>query len=93
MDVADGFYRIYLVMDNIPSLAFTALTVHQHTLLITFLLVLPMDSTESPPYFTLVMETITDLTNHCLQIGTNASSLAISRYSASHQAISYHTPA
>ena len=46
IDIADGFYRVWLRLDDIPKLGVVL------PLLIAFPLALPMGWVESPPYFT-----------------------------------------
>jgi hypothetical protein len=67
VNIADGFYRIWLNENDIMSLAVSLPPLHGDTLLVALPLVLPMGWTESPPYFTTATETIADMTNHRLQ--------------------------
>jgi hypothetical protein len=67
IDIADGFYRIWLNENNILSLAVTLPPLHGDTLLVALPLVLPMGWTESPPYFTTATETVADMANRRLQ--------------------------
>jgi hypothetical protein len=71
IDIAIGFYRIWLNEHSILSLAVSLLPWQGNTLLVALPLVLPMGWTESPPYFTTAMETVADntyqpLLNHWL---------------------------
>jgi hypothetical protein len=63
VDIADGFYRIWLNEQDILSLAVSLPPLYGDTLLLALPLVLPMGWTESPPYFTAATETVADLTN------------------------------
>jgi hypothetical protein len=63
IDIADGFYRIWLNESDILSLAVSLPPLHGDTLLVALPLVLPMGWTESPPYFTTATETVADLAN------------------------------
>ena len=67
IDIADGFYRIWLNEHDIPTLAVSLPPLHGDTLLVALPLVLPMGWTESPPYFTTATETVADIANHRLQ--------------------------
>jgi hypothetical protein len=66
IDIADGFYRIWLNEHDILSLAVSLPPLHGDTLLVALPLVLPMGWTESPPYFTTATETVADMTNRRL---------------------------
>jgi hypothetical protein len=63
VDIADGFYRIWLNLHDIPKLAVSIPTLHGDEPLLALPLVLPMGWTESPPYFCAATETVADLTN------------------------------
>jgi hypothetical protein len=63
IDIADGFYRIWLNEHDILSLAVSLPPLHGDTPLVALPLVLPMGWTESPPYFTTATETVADLAN------------------------------
>jgi hypothetical protein len=67
IDIADGFYRIALNIDDIPKLAVAIPQIVGAEPLLALPLVLPMGWTESPPYFCAATETITDLTNQRLK--------------------------
>jgi hypothetical protein len=66
VDIADGFYRIWLNVHDIPKLAVAIPTLHGDEPLLALPLVLPMGWTESPPYFCAATETVTDITNRRL---------------------------
>jgi hypothetical protein len=63
VDIADGFYRIWLHVHDIPKLAVSLPALHGKEPLLAIPLVLPMGWTESPPYFCAATETVTDITN------------------------------
>lgn len=65
VDLADGFYRVWLNHSAVPRLAVALpkFPEDEHQL-IAFPLVLPMGWAESPPYFSAVTETIADLVNN-----------------------------
>jgi hypothetical protein len=50
VDIADGFYRIWLNVHDIPKLAVAITTLYGEEPLLALPLVLPMGWTESPPY-------------------------------------------
>jgi hypothetical protein len=62
-DLVDGFYRVWVHIHNIPKLRIAFPVLNGEEPLITFPLCLPMGWTESPPYFCLATETITDVAN------------------------------
>ena len=64
IDLADGFYRIWLLDRDIPKMAVTLPMHNKHIL--AFPLVLPMGWKNSPPFFCAATETITDMTNAAL---------------------------
>ena len=66
IDIADGFYRVWLNIDDIPTLAVSIPSLPGEQPLLALPLALPMGWTESPPAFCTVTETIADLTNHRL---------------------------
>ena len=66
IDIADGFYRVWLDIATIPTLAVTIPSLPGEQSLLALPLALPMGWTESPPAFCTVTETIADLTNHRL---------------------------
>ena len=64
IDIADGFYRVWLDIDTIPTLAVAIPSLPGEQPLLALPLALPMGWTESPPAFCTVTETIADVTNH-----------------------------
>jgi len=67
IDIADGFYSVWLAKSDIPKLGVAYPTLPSEPTLVAFPLVLPMGWVESPPYFTAVIETICDLANTALR--------------------------
>ena len=67
IDIADGFYRVWLQIDDIPKLGVALPTTPGCPPLVAFPLALPMGWVESPPYFTVLTETACDLANAALQ--------------------------
>jgi hypothetical protein len=63
VDIADGFYRVWLNTSDIPKLGVIFPTLRDTEPLVAFPLVLPMGWTESPPYFCATTETAVDLAN------------------------------
>jgi hypothetical protein len=63
IDVADGFYRVWVQAADIPKLGVVLPTAPGCVPLIAFPLALPMGWVDSPPYFTAVTETACDLAN------------------------------
>ena len=63
IDIADGFYRVWLQTADIIKLGVALPVPPGHPPLVAFPLALPMGWVESPPYFTALTETICDLTN------------------------------
>jgi hypothetical protein len=51
VDIADGFYRVWLNLSDIPKLAVSIPSLKGEEPLLAFPLVLPMGWTESPPCF------------------------------------------
>lgn len=67
IDIADGFYRVWLQWADIPKLGVALPTSAGRPMLVAFpLLALPMGWVESPPYFTSLTETACDLANMSL---------------------------
>ena len=66
IDIADGFYRVWLQLADIPKLGVILPTSPGRPFLIAFPLALPMGWVESPPYFTACTETACDLANSAL---------------------------
>jgi hypothetical protein len=67
IDIADGFYRVWLHHRDIPKLGVALPTSPGETPLVAFPLALPMGWVESPPYFTALTETACDLANDALR--------------------------
>ena len=67
IDIADGFYRVWLNTEDIPKLAVLFPTAKGEEPLIGFPLVLPMGWKESTPSFCTTTETIVDLANEKLR--------------------------
>ena len=63
VDVSDGFYRVWLCTSSIAKLGVTLPKMQGLQKLVAFPLVLPMGWTESPPYFSVLTETVCDPTN------------------------------
>ena len=63
LDIADGFYRIWLLPNDVPKLGVLFPQCDGEDQLVGFPLALPMGWIHSPPYFTAVTETVTDLAN------------------------------
>jgi hypothetical protein len=66
VDIADGFYRIWVNVDNITKLAVALPPLGSTEPLVALPLVLPMGWTESLPYFCAATETVTDISNRRL---------------------------
>lgn len=66
IDIADGFYRVWLQVEDIVKLGVVLPTAPSTIPLIAFPLALPMGWVESPPYFTTLTETVCDLANDML---------------------------
>jgi hypothetical protein len=69
LDIADGFYRVWLKPEDIPKLAVSFPTSNTEDPVLAFPLALLMGWVESPPYFCAVTETNTDLANQRLRSG------------------------
>ena len=67
VDIADGFYRVVLAPEDVPSLGVCLPPGPDGKTLVAFSLFLPMVWVESPPQFCAVMETVEDLTNTALR--------------------------
>jgi hypothetical protein len=63
VDIANGFYRLWVNLHDIPKLAVAIPALDGKEALLALPLVLPMGWTESPPYFCTCMETVTDIAN------------------------------
>ncbi len=70
IDIADGFYRVWLQIADIQKLGVVLPTSPGQPPLIAFPLTLPMGWVESPPYFTALTETACDLANIKLRTRT-----------------------
>ena len=66
VDIANGFYRVWLKPNNIPKLGVLFPNREGEESLIGLLLALPMGSKESPPWFCVTTETTADLANAAL---------------------------
>ncbi|KAI2513452.1 hypothetical protein MHU86_926 [Fragilaria crotonensis] len=72
IDIADGFYRVWLQIADIPQLGVALPTTPGCDPLVAFPLALPMGWVESPPYFTSLTETSCDLANNMLARNVDA---------------------
>jgi hypothetical protein len=63
IDIADGFYRIWVNANDVPKLGVVVPTLPVQPKIIDFQLVLPMGWMQSPPLFTAATETVADLAN------------------------------
>ena len=63
IDIADGFYRVWVQLTDIPTLGVALPVAPGSTPLVAFPLALPMGWVESPPFFTTSTETVCDLSN------------------------------
>ena len=63
LDIADGFYRVWLRVEDVPKLAVTIPSLPGEVPLVALPLALPMGWTQSPPAFCAVTETVADLAN------------------------------
>jgi hypothetical protein len=67
IDIADGFYRVWLRLEDIPKLAVAIPNLPGEESLLALPLALPMGWTQSPPVFCAVTETIADEANKRLR--------------------------
>ena len=67
LDISDGFYRIWLRLEDIPKLGVVFPHQDGEDPLVAFPLVLPMGWKNSPPAFSAVTETIADVANRRLK--------------------------
>ena len=67
IDIADGFYRIWVKAEDIPKLAVSFPSRPGEEPLVAFPLTLPMGWRESPPWFCTATETVADLANEALR--------------------------
>ncbi|KAI2512410.1 adenylate kinase [Fragilaria crotonensis] len=72
IDIADGFYRVWLQIADIPQLGVALPNSPGREPLVAFPLALPMGWVESPPYFTALTETSCDLANAMLARNVDA---------------------
>jgi len=72
LDLADGFYRIHLAPQHIPSLGVAFPTRKGKPPLVAFPLALPMGWTSSLLLFCAATKTVADLTNQALGVGLMA---------------------
>ena len=63
IDLADGYYRIALQLEDIPKLGVIFPSNNDKELLVAFPLVLPMGWVKSAPYFCAATETVADVAN------------------------------
>ena len=66
VDVADGFYRIWVLAEDAPKLAVLFPTRAGEPALVGIPMALPMGWKESPPHFSVATETIVDLANSAI---------------------------
>lgn len=71
IDIADGFYRVWVQAADVPKLGVALPTSAGAPLLVAFPLALPMGWVESPPYFTVLTETACDRANDLLRTRTD----------------------
>jgi hypothetical protein len=67
IDIADGFYRMWINLNDVPKLGVMFPGAPGDDPLVGFPLVLPMGWMQSPPLFTAATETVADLANQKLQ--------------------------
>jgi hypothetical protein len=77
IDVADGFYRVWIQMDDVPRLGVALPSAPGSPPLLAFPSALPMGWVESAPYFTVLTETACDLANTALQTSPTLSRLKL----------------
>lgn len=70
LDIADGFYRLWLSTNAIPTLGVLLPALPGFPSLVAFPLVLPMGWANSPPFFCSATETVADLANRHIHLGT-----------------------
>ena len=71
IDIADGFYRVWIRIRDIPKLGVLLPRSDGGPELVAFPLALPMGWVESPPYFTTLTETACDLANQAMRQGSH----------------------
>lgn len=69
VDIADGFYRVHLRPEDVPSLGVAFPPLPDGTELVAFPLVLPMGWVNSPPTFCAATETVADMANARIAAG------------------------
>jgi hypothetical protein len=69
IDIADGFYRIWVMANDVPKLGVLFPSADGEEYLIGFPLALSMGWTESPKIFTAAIKTVADLVNNSLAAG------------------------
>ena len=79
IDIADGFYRVWLQATDILKLGVALPTTPGQPPLVAFPLALPMGWVESPPYFTTLTETACDLANNHLRARDERPRLTVHR--------------
>ena len=67
VDVADGFYRVWVRTEDVPKLAIALPQLPGQPKLVAFPVVLPMGWSESPPQFCALTETVADLANESIR--------------------------
>jgi hypothetical protein len=60
IDIADGFYRVWVQIDDVPKLVDALPTSPGSAPLVSFPLALPIGWVELPPYFGTLTETLCD---------------------------------
>jgi hypothetical protein len=70
IDIADGFYRIWVWASDVPKLGFMFPSTEDDEYLVGFPLALPMGWRGPPNIFTAATKTVTDLANTQLSVGT-----------------------
>ena len=71
IDIADGFYRIWIRPNDVPKLGMLFPVPQGEEPLIALPNVLPMGWRESPPYFSTATETVADLANLAIKANKN----------------------
>lgn len=93
VDISDGFYRIWLLPQDIPRLGVVFPTLPGEPKLVAFPLTLPMGWVASAPYFCAATETITDLANAAYANSTPAKPHRLDEVAESPIATDTPTPA
>ncbi|KAL7576529.1 hypothetical protein ACA910_018027 [Epithemia clementina (nom. ined.)] len=92
VDLSDGFYRIRLRPEDIPTLGVAFPTAPSERKLVAFPLTLPMGWTESPPYFCSATETIADLANTYAGSPWDPTLHHLERHAATHPSFTVSSP-